>query len=359
MVKTSVTGSVPEPSSPSGGQQTVPSELQQILAKALLHPSSSPSTTPTITGITDLSTSQTTQTYNASYKITLSTNTSCVLKISPSPETRVLRYERSILESEADILRLLALLGERKGGELANVTIPEVLSYDDTGNIIDSPYILLSYIPGTRFASERGRMSSEQVERVERGMGRYLRSLADATSRPDGTGGGFGRATRSAKRYPLWRDAFTALVEAVLSDGEEMLVLLPYQEIRLQVRLWSSALDEVVGPSLAVLDFDDGAVLLAPGSLEMVGAVDFERAGWYDPLLCAACLRPSRAFVEGYGAEALEAGGAKARRLLYSCYYACVKVVSAYCRGTGDCDEMEERKNLMSSLNELGNLAGQ
>ncbi|PWW72142.1 hypothetical protein C7212DRAFT_230588, partial [Tuber magnatum] len=113
-----------------------------------------------------------------------------------------------------------------------------------------------------------------------------------------------------------WRDAFAALVEAVLTDGEEVLVLLPYQEIRRQVLFWSSALDEVIRPALAVLDFDDGAVLLGAGDSEIVGVVDFERAGWYDPLLCAACLTPSPAFVEGYGAEALDAGGAKVRRLL-------------------------------------------
>jgi len=165
-------------------------------------------------------------------------------------------------------------------------------------------------------------MSSQQIENVERGIGRYLRSLADISPRDGDQGeeaagnGGFGRATRSAKRYPLWRDAFTALVEAVLCDGEEMLVLLPYQEIRLQVRRWSFVLDEVVRPALAVLDFDDGAVLLQSGSLDIAGVVDFERAGWYDPLLCAACLRPSKAFVEGYGAEALDAEGAKVRRLL-------------------------------------------
>ena len=89
------------PGSPEGQQQqTVPSELHQILTKAF-------DSSPTITSITDLSTSQTPQTFNASYKITLSTNTSYILKISPPPETRVLRHESNILESEADILRLL------------------------------------------------------------------------------------------------------------------------------------------------------------------------------------------------------------------------------------------------------------
>ena len=43
----------------------------------------------------------------------------------------------------------------------------------------------------------------------------------------------------------------------------------------------------------------------------------------------------------------------------YSCYYACVKVVATYYHKAGDCDEMEERKNLMSSVNELVNLVEQ
>ncbi|RPA99204.1 kinase-like protein [Choiromyces venosus 120613-1] len=363
MVQTPPPPSSPSSPSPPPLPQPHSPELHQILSKAFLLPSSSSSsssnsTPPTITSITDLTTCP--QTYNTSYKLTLSSNTSYVLKISPPPETRVLRYECGILEAEADLLPLLQQQATAAG---PGPQVPRVLSYDDTRSIIDSPYILLSWLPGVSLRTARPSMSPEAIARVEKSIGAYLRSLSNI-SPPAAAAAGFGRATRTAKRYTHWRDAFTALVEAVLSDGEEMLVLLPYQEIRQQVRRWTPALDEVRCPGLAVLDFDDGGVLLrdgeeGEGGMEVVGVVDFERAGWYDPLLCAACLRPSEAFMEGYGKEALEGAGAKVRRLLYSCYYACVKVVGAYYHETGECNEMEERKNLIRSLNELVNLAAE
>lgn len=107
-----------------------------------------------------------------------------------------------------------------------------------------------------------------------------------------------------------------ALTEAVLRDGEDMLVILPYEQLRQQFRQWAYTLDEVVQPRLSVLDFGDGSVLVDPETRTVTGLIGFERSGWFDPLLSVAFQRPSSAFIEGYGKDVLDTANKKCRSLL-------------------------------------------
>lgn len=243
--------------------------------------------------------------YNSSHLITLRDSSRFVLKISPPPDMRVLRCERDVCEAEADVLRMLRSAHPR-------LPVPDVVCYDDTRTLVDSPYILLTYVPGATLRSLRAQLPPEAADAVEREAASHVRALAAVSS---GTAG-FGRATRAARRFATWPEAFEALLEAVLSDAENMLVSLPYLELRRQLRRCAPALKEVVVPALAVLDLDDGSVLVDPRGGRVAALIDFERAGWYDPLLCAALLEPSEAFAEGYGREALDAGSARVRRIL-------------------------------------------
>lgn len=241
--------------------------------------------------------------YNSSYLIVLQDGR-YVLKIAPPPDIRVLRYENSILEAEASALRLVR--------ERTTVPVPELILYDDTCNILDSPYLLMTYLPGTTLDKLRPSLSSSDSNTVDHTVGRYLRQVGDAARDRKY----FGRWQSRAKMYTSWQECFLALTEAILRDGEDMLILLPYEQLRQQFRRWAYTLDEVVQPNLSVLDFGDSSVLVDPKSKTVTGLIDFERSGWFDPLLSAVFQKPSPAFMEGYGKDVLDTKNKKCRSLL-------------------------------------------
>lgn len=242
--------------------------------------------------------------YNSSYLIVLQDNSRYVLKIAPPPDVRVLRYESLILEAEASTLRLVR--------ERTTVPVPELIVYDDTCDILDSPYLLMTYLPGTTLDKLRLSLSSSDSNAIDHAVGCYLRQVGDVASDRRH----FGRAPSRSKMYLSWRECFLALTEAVLRDGEDMLVLLPYEQLRQQFRRWAYTLDEVVQPKLSVLDFWDGSVLVDPKTKAVTGLIDFERSGWFDPLLSVVFQRPSTAFMEGYGKDVLDTKNKKCRSLM-------------------------------------------
>lgn len=243
-------------------------------------------------------------TYNSSYLVVLQDGSKYVLKIAPPPDIRVLRYENSILEAEASTLRLIR--------NLASVPVPEPIVYDDTCEILESPYILMTYLPGVTLDKLRPSLSASDSDAIDHSVGRYLRQIGDASSDRQY----FGRGPSKAKVYASWRECFLALTEAILRDGEDMLVLLPYEQLRQQFRRWAYTLDEVMKPRLSVLDFGDSSVLVDPQTKAVTGLIDFERSGWFDPLLSVAFRGPSPAFLEGYGIDVLDTKNKRCRSLL-------------------------------------------
>ncbi|RPB15279.1 kinase-like protein [Morchella conica CCBAS932] len=310
------------------------SEAQKIIDTAF------PSNSQPIISITELLDGA----YNTSYLIELQGGSKYVLKIAPPPDVRVLRYENYILEAEASALQLIR--------EKSSVPVPELVIYDDTCEILDSPYILMTYLPGVTLDKLRPTLSKSESDAIDHSVGQHMHQLGHA---PAADRKCFGRGVDKAKLYTSWRECFLALTEAILRDGEDMLVLLPYEQLRQQFRKWAYTLDEVVQPQLAVLDFGDGSVLVDPQTKKVTGIIDFERAGWFDPLLSAAFRGPSAAFVEGYGKDVLDTRNKRCRLLMYSCYYSTIKIVETYYHQAEDSNEMEERKNLIKCLNSLVN----
>lgn len=242
--------------------------------------------------------------YNPSYLILLQDNSRYVLKVAPPPDVRVLHYESFILEAEASTLRLIQ--------ERTTVPVPELIVYDENCDILDSPYLLMTYLPGVTLDKLRPSLSSSDLDAIDHTVGHYLRQVGNVASDRQC----FGRGPSRAKMYVSWRECFMALTEAVLRDGEDMLVILPYEQLRQQFRQWAYTLDEVVQPRLSVLDFGDGSVLVDPETRTVTGLIGFERSGWFDPLLSVAFQRPSSAFIEGYGKDVLDTANKKCRSLL-------------------------------------------
>ena len=233
--------------------------------------------------------------------------TQLVLKIAPPPNIRLLRYE----STPTPLLAIEAHLLDHLTANQPSIPVPRVLAYDDTLTILDSPFLLTTFLPGVLLSDLRPELAEEKASVIDFEVGRLLRGVNEV--RAGGGAGGWGGAWGMVSGKPevgAWRWV-GEFVEGLLRDAEDTRVLLPYGEIRRAVVMWGGALDrEVEGeeidfpdvdgekegedvldepphshfPKLCILDFSDSSILVDPNTLRITGFLDFERAFWGDPI---------------------------------------------------------------------------
>ena len=203
----------------------------------------------------------------------LSDGSRLVLKTNPSSTTPLLKSERHNIETEAQVLMLLAGSG---------LPIPTILGYDPSGMTCGSSFLLTGQLPGTPLSAMLPYLSRSerieihhQVSHSEAIMAQYI-SPAFGPVALVSSGHGFKR----------WREAFKSMLGSVLTDGEDMFVNLPYTQIREQVSRAEKSLDEVREARLIILDLGDAEnVLVDERTKEVTGLVGFQKALWGDPAM--------------------------------------------------------------------------
>lgn len=285
--------------------------------------------------------------FNAAYQIDLADGRRAVLKVAPSPAVRVMRYERGILGSEVQMLRLVRTH--------TNVPVPEVYFHDDSLTIVDSPYFLMSFVPGQAYNQVRDGYTAQRRAIVEQTSGSYMRQI-NAISGPY-----FGYPAQASRGYRSWRQAFLAMFEDLLQDGLEKYVLLPveYESLRRRVEAVAPALDDVRTPQLVHWDLWDGNIFVDPKTGLITGLIDFERALWGDPLMefQYRTLEITPAFESGYGTSLLDSPSALARRTLYNLYLYLIMVIEcSYRHYETDDQDRWARQQLAADLDRLAKL---
>jgi aminoglycoside phosphotransferase (APT) family kinase protein len=288
--------------------------------------------------------------FNAAYRVDLADGTTCVLKVAPPPEVRVLRYEREILRTEVEVLRLAAAR--------TDMPVPRVLFHDESCDLLPSPCYAMDFVPGESLHKLRPSLPIEEQERIDRECAAYLRQLNAIQ------GSDFGLYTPSAPRFPAWRDAFDHLLTDILLDGEEAGVSLPlgYPALRELARRHYPALDEITQPVLVHWDLWDGNIFIDPArsigaaTRQISGMIDFERALWADPLM-EVNFGPfgiNPAFFAGYGLTLPFSPSQRTRRLLYDLYLFLIMVIEcAYRRYPTDDQEKWVRPLLVETIEKL------
>ena len=190
-----------------------------------------------------------------------------MLKINPLGSTALLRQERNCLNAEALTFSFLAR---------SKLPIPRVLKHDPGNNLLGSPFLLTTHLPGISYASVH-----QYLTRAERsGIERQLKSLTSIISQY--TSPKFGPVTLK-KGYKTWREAFLAMLELLLMDGEDKLVNLPYDQIRKEAIRFGRHLDDVKEGKLIILGLGlPENVLIDRRTNEVTGLTDFGRAIWGD-----------------------------------------------------------------------------
>ncbi len=260
--------------------------------------------------------------FNASYKIGLDDGFVGVLKVAPPAEARLLRYEQGLMPAEVAVMRQVRAQTEMR--------VPEVFCYDPTGQIIPNEYFVMEFVPGISLHAARQLDPDGDFHAAEREVGRTLAQMNAVT------GEAFGYATSVAARHTSWREAFAAMIEGVLLDGEEMGVELPlpYAEVRDRMEAAYPALDEVQTPCLVHWDLWDGNIFIDPVTRQLTGIIDFERAMWADPLIEQNFIGfgDPTAFLEGYGKVMPTTPNEHLRRTLYSIHLFLIIVIEHYYR---------------------------
>jgi hypothetical protein len=214
-----------------------------------------------------------------------------ILKCPPARQARTLRHETKALETEGRVLDLIRASGQ--------VPIPQRIGGDTSDrNVIHSPFLLRSYIPGRSLSSMEAHLSVTERETIDRTLGTCIRSISSIRNNTFGTI----HRVYSGSGHSTWREAFLSLIESVLRDCEDLLVSLPYDSIRYYTSARSSSLDAVTEPQLVPLEAGmPRNVLLDEQTRQISGLLGFSHVVWGDPLLAWRFADASTAFWEGYG----------------------------------------------------------
>lgn len=266
--------------------------------------------------------------YNTAFRVALVGGDEVVVKVAPPPAVPILTYEH-------DIMRTEALFYELAAAETA-APLPTVRRADFSRTRIDGDYLVLSVVPGREWKSAP--LDDGDRRRLRHDLGGVVAELHRIT------GQGFGYPQRPLR--PTWREAFVAMVEALLDDAARFAVELtpgPHA-IREAVEANSHWLDDVDTPALVHFDLWDGNLFVAGDEPQLSGIIDGERAFWGDPhadfvsLALFRDVEDDADLLAGYTAAGgqLDVGPSFRRRMsLYRAYLYLIMVIEGVPRGYG------------------------
>ncbi|CAL8578011.1 hypothetical protein XPA_003813 [Xanthoria parietina] len=258
--------------------------------------------------------------------IHLSNGSYLVLKAGPSPIVPLLRHERSLLYNEAHALRILAR---------SDLPVPRILKHDPTGTRLDSPFLLSTFVPGARFSEVQKGMVPAERAAVERQLRFLIAAIGQHVPSVPDSYGPLAVAT-SHQGYKTWREAFRWMLESVLMDAEDLLVNLPYAQIRSEVAKSDKVLDDVREARLVIPGLTEPRnILIDPSTNTITGLLDFGGALWGDWQI---------------GVPEVAVG---IKGQIYMIYHAIVTIVKHSYRRQNDDHELDARRALVVALRQL------
>jgi aminoglycoside phosphotransferase (APT) family kinase protein len=214
--------------------------------------------------------------FAAVWRADLTEGRSVVVKVGPRGDVPLLEYEAQMLRAEAEYLRLV-----ERGAPA--VPVPRLLHYSPGGDLVDGEWLVTTFRPGlplTRLHRDRPEVDDGPVRRD---LGAAIAAIHRITGDRYGYSG-------DRPHGATWREAFTAIVESMLSDAAAWGVDLasPPARVRAALHRHGDLLDLVRRPALLHFDLWDGNLLVsvgAEGVARLAGLVDGERYLFGDPLL--------------------------------------------------------------------------
>jgi aminoglycoside phosphotransferase (APT) family kinase protein len=268
-------------------------------------------------------------TFNTVSRVTLTDGSERVVKIPPSATPGTLMgYEHDLLVNETTFYTCAE----------GSAPVPRVLHSELDATAPTGPYVIMSACPGRPWSEfAPGSLPAEEERRLRADLGRIVARLHTVTNPA-----GFGYPSLAVGPLaPAWRQAFTAMTDAVLADADTYRARLPRPAagVRALLAAASPVLDDVTRPALVHFDLWQGNLLLdgGPGAWSIGGIVDGERMFWGDPvadfvsLALFGDMEKDEDFLAGYadgsGRPVVFDASVRLRLALYRCYLYLIMLV--------------------------------
>jgi hypothetical protein len=183
-------------------------------------------------------------------------------------------------------------------GGRREIFTPRLIIYHNTTLHIGSFYLISGPFTGSILADVEPTLSKTALANIDKSLGRYVRQLSSVS------GDQFGpiRQSQGFPGFRSWAKAFAFLLEAIMRDGEDALISLPYDHIRDLVRRHRGSLEKVTHPKLVVLELaSDKNVVVDVKEEQVSGILDFSTAIWGDSFMSDCFYKPTTSFAEGFG----------------------------------------------------------
>ncbi|MCY1073025.1 phosphotransferase family protein [Archangium lansingense] len=213
--------------------------------------------------------------FNAAYALELEDGASVVLKVAPPPELPLLTYERDLMRTEVEFY-------EHAAKEKV-CPVPRVLAHDFSRTRIGRDFFFMERLRGTPLTRAKNQLTTGERARIQTELGELVGRLRTIRGRffgylqPD-----------TGLQAGTWREAFLAMVAALLQDAERFAVKLPMpaRDVLALFQSGAKVLERVEEPTLTHFDLWEGNVFVhrVEGAARIEAFIDGERAFWGDPL---------------------------------------------------------------------------
>lgn len=231
--------------------------------------------------------------FNVAYKVTLSNDQKVILKVAPKKDVRVMTSERNIMFTEVESMKTAA--------RYEGIPVPEVLGFDDSCTLCESPYFFMEKIEGDSLNAVRESLTPAQLESIYIESGKIGKTINEIVCPC------FGYPGQAEFQGDTWYPVFRKMLEGCIEDARagQVNIKIPADEIWEQLEKDRPVFEEVTEPKLVHWDCWDGNVFVQDGKI--TGIIDWERCIWGDPLLEVGFRTYSdhSAFHKGYGIEGL------------------------------------------------------
>jgi aminoglycoside phosphotransferase (APT) family kinase protein len=255
--------------------------------------------------------------FNTAYLLTLSNGLKTILKVSPPKDVQVMSYEENIMDTEVYVLNKLT--------SLETITVPKVLLYDKSCQLIENEFFFMEFIEGTPLNKVKTELSIEQRSKIYSELGTMVKEINSVSDNY------FGYISQENKRFHSWTEAFLYMINELLEDALAVSAILPYETNRIYKLIYKnrSVLDSVKTPCLIHKDIWSGNIFIDESTAKITGIIDCERAIYGDPLLDPVCgfLINNEDFMKSYAGRTVLSKEEELRVILYQIYLNLIMVI--------------------------------